>query len=100
MHKLESVLIFWEFETQTDYPIPTKRLDLVLINKKKRTFHLVHFAFQVDHGVKRKERKKINNYLDLARELKKQWSMKVMVILIVIGTLGTVPKGQKRDGMK
>ena len=32
-----------------------------------------------------------NNKLDLARELKKLWNMKVMVIPIVFGALGMVP---------
>ena len=31
--------------------------------------------------------------MDLARERKKLWNMKVTVILIVIGALGTVTKG-------
>ena len=39
---------------------------------------------------KKKER---NKYIDLARELKKLWNMKVTVIPIVIGALGKIPKG-------
>ena len=31
-------------------------------------------------------------YLDLTRELKKQWNLKVTIIPIVIGALGTVTK--------
>ena len=34
-----------------------------------------------------------NKYLDLARELKKLWNMKVTIILIVTGAFGTVTKG-------
>ena len=34
-----------------------------------------------------------DKYLDLARELKKLWNMKVTVIPIVIGAFGTVTKG-------
>ena len=34
-----------------------------------------------------------NNNLDLARELKKLWNMKVTVIPIVIDALGTITKG-------
>ena len=45
---------------------------------------------------KRKESKKIDRYLDLARKQKKQqqtnWNMRVTVISIVVGALGTVPK--------
>ena len=32
-------------------------------------------------------------YLDLARELKKLWNMKVTIIPIAIGAFGTVTKG-------
>ena len=43
--------------------------------------------------VKIKESEKISKYLDLARELKKMWNMKMTVIPIVIGTLGKELKG-------
>ena len=43
--------------------------------------------------VKLKESEKKDKYLDLARELKKQWNVKVMVIPFVIGALGAVTKG-------
>ena len=43
------------------------------------------FAVPVDHRVKIKENKKRDKYLNLARELKKQWDMKVMMIPTVIG---------------
>ena len=42
MHKPESVLenetfkILWDFEIQTDHLIPTRKSDLVIINKKKK----------------------------------------------------------------
>ena len=39
------------------------------------------------------ERKKNDKYLDLARELKKLWNMKVIVKPFIIGALGTVTKG-------
>ena len=42
-----------------------------LINKKKRTCHLLNFILWVDHRMKIKESEKINQYLDFARELKK-----------------------------
>ena len=39
-----------------------------------------------------KEIKKRDKHLDLAREQKKLWNMKVTVIPIVSGALGTFPK--------
>ena len=51
------------------------------------------FAVQTDQRVKTKRYRKRDNYLDLARELKKLWNIKVTVIQIVTGALRTIPKG-------
>ena len=45
-----------------------------------------------DHRIKLKECEKKDKYLDLARELKKLWNIKVTIIPIVIGAFGTVTK--------
>ena len=45
------------------------------------------FAASTDHRVKLKENEKKDKYLNLARELKKLWYMKVMIIPIVIGLI-------------
>ena len=37
-------------------------------------------------------RQQKGNYLDLAREQKKQWNMKMIMIPVVVGVLGTVTK--------
>ena len=46
-----------------------------------------------DHRIKLSECVKNNKYLDLARELKKLWNMKVSIIPIMIGAFATVTKG-------
>ena len=60
--------------------------------KKKRTHRIVDFAFSTDDRVKLKESEKKDMYLNIFRELKTPWNMKVTVIPIVIGVLGTVIK--------
>ena len=45
------------------------------------------------HKINLKESEKKGKYLDLARELKNLWNMKVTIVPIVIGALGTVTKG-------
>ena len=60
--------------------------------KKKRTCRIMDFAFRADHGVKLKECEKRDKYLDLAKERKNLWNIKVTIIPIVIGALGTVTK--------
>ena len=60
---------------------------------KKRNCCIVDFAFPADRGIKIKESEKRDKFLDLARELRNLWSMRVKVIPIVISALGTIPKG-------
>ena len=60
---------YGNFNIQTDPLIRARRPALVIINKKK---------------------KRICKYVDLARELKKLWNMKVTIVPIVIGALGTI----------
>ena len=66
---------------------------IIIIIIIKRTGRIVDFDVPADHSVKLKESQKRDMCLNLARELKKLWNVKVMVISIVIGTLGTVTKG-------
>ena len=80
MHKSKSVLeyemhkIHWNFEIQTDHQIPSGKPDSVIVykKKKKKTNRIMDFAVLADLRVKIKENEKRNNYLDLARELKKK----------------------------
>ena len=61
---------------------------------------MVDFAIPADTRVKIKASGKRNKYLDFARVLKKnkkRWNMKMTVITIVIGALGTIPRGWKSN---
>ena len=89
----DSHILLWDFNIQTDHLIPARRLDLIIINKRKRICKIVDFAVPADHRINLKEGEKKDKYLDLARELKKLWNMKVTIVPIVIGALGTVTKG-------
>ena len=53
----------------------------------------MELAVPANSWIKLKECKKKNKYLDLARELKKLWNMRVTIVPIVIGAFGTVTKG-------
>ena len=89
MHKL-----LWGFEIQTDHLISARRPDLIIINKKKKsTFRIVDFTVPANHRVKIKESEIKDKYIDLTRELKNLWKMKVTVIPFGTGALGTVTKG-------
>ena len=83
----DSHKLLWDFNIQTDHLIPARRLDLIIINKKRESAKLA------DYGINLKESEKKDKYLDLAREIKKLWNMKVTIVPIVVGALGTVNEG-------
>ena len=85
--------LLWDFNIQMDHLIPARTPELIIINKRKRICKIVDFALPADHRINLKESEKKDKYLDLARELKKLWNMKVTIVLIVIAALGTVTKG-------
>ena len=73
--------------------IPARRPDLIIINKRMRTCKIVDFSVPAEYKMNLKESEKKDKYLDLARELKKLWNMKVTIVPIVIDALGTITKG-------
>ena len=66
--------------------------------RKTNAYHTerTKFGDPAEYRVKIKESETIEKFLDLAWELKKLWNMKVMVILIVVGTLGIIMKGLEK----
>ena len=79
-HKPESVLenedykILWDFSIQTDV-IKARRPDLVVVDKKERSYEITDFAVPGDSRLEEKER-----------------DVKVKIIPLVVGSLGATPK--------
>ena len=83
-HKLQ-----WDFNIQMDHLIPARKPNLIIKNQKKGTCKIVDFTLPADYRIKLKEYEKKDKYLDFVRELKKLWNMKVSIIPIAIGAVGT-----------
>ena len=96
-HEPESALegedynILWDFSIQTNNVIEACRPDLV-VDKKKRTCKIIDFAVPVDSRIEEKKKAKIEKYQYLRRELQKIWNVRVKIILLVVGSLGAMPK--------
>ena len=80
----------------THHVIEVRRSDMIVVDKVKKTRTIIDFAIPYDSKVNNKEMEKIEKYQDLARELRKLCNMKVKVIPIIIGTLGTTPRQVKK----
>ena len=81
----------WDFNIQTDHLISARRSDLIIINKKENLQNC-ELCCPGSPQEKLTESEKTDKYFDLARKFKKLWKMKVTVIPIIIGVLGTVSK--------
>ena len=83
----------WQYNTNGSPNLGQKTRPYSNQQQKKRTCKIVDFAVLADHRIKLKQCEKKDKYLNLARELKKLWNMKVTIVPIVIGAFGTVTKG-------
>ena len=84
--------ILWDFSIQTDHVIEARKPDLVVVDKKRRTCKIIDFAVPGDSRIEEKEKEKIEKYQDLRRELQKIWNVRVKIIPLVVGSLGSIPK--------
>ena len=87
----ENYKLLWDFSIRTDHNIEARRPDLVLVDKSKKSCHIIDMAIPEDSEAKEKEAEKVEKYQNLARELRRMWEVKTKVVPIVLGALGTVP---------
>ena len=85
------VTIYWDKPIKTDRKVSYNRPDVVVIDREENTWYIVDFAIPMDHHVKEKEEEKIDKYMDLAAEVRRQFRVKTVIVPIVLGALGTVP---------
>ena len=82
----------WDFHIQTDHVTEAQRPDLVVVDKKERSWRINDFAVPGDSRIDDKEKQKIEKYQNLGRELQKICNVKVKIIPLVLGYLGATPK--------
>ena len=56
-----------------------------------REENIVDFAILMDHHVKEKEEEKIDKCMDLPAEVRRQFTVKTVIVPIFLGALRTVP---------
>ena len=72
---------------------------MVVVDKKEKICKIIDFAVPGDSRIEEKEKDKIEKYQDLGKELQKLWNVKVMIMPLVAGSLGAIPK-QFGNGLK
>ena len=64
--------------------IEARRPDIILIAKKERKRIIIDIAVPVDVRVGEKERKKVDKYQNLKREIARLWGLKMVDVVPVV----------------
>ena len=83
--------MYWNKPIRTDRKVSYNRPDVVVIDREENTWYVVDFAIPVDYDVKENEEKRIDEYMDLEVEVRRQFRVKTVFVLIVLRVLGIVP---------
>ena len=98
-HQVEGVMendkakILWDFMIQCDREICHRKPDIVVIDKDKNECIIIDVACPGDHNILKKRNEKIDKYSELRLEISRLWNKKTSIVPIVIGALGSIPKG-------
>ena len=87
--------LLWDFTIQTDRRLLHNRPDIVCIDFVMNHCFLIDIAIPGDSRVLQKISEKQQRYSDLKIEVQKMWSYRASVAPIIIGSLGSIPRGLK-----
>ena len=87
--------LLWDFTIQTDRRLLHNRPDIVCIDFVMNQCFLIDIAIPGDSRVLQKISEKQQHYSDLKIEVQKMWSYRASVAPIIIGSLGSIPRGLK-----
>ena len=82
--------LWWNKAVQTSRRLDHNRPGVILIDKLKRHWTIIDFSVPNDKNVVDKEKEKIENYRDLAKEIRKVHKVRTKIVPLVIGSLGVV----------
>ena len=90
------VTVLWDQTVHTDREVTINRPDIIIKNKKEKTFTLTDVAILTDRNVVQKEAEKKLKYKSLCIEIQQMWNLKCTVIPVIIGATGIVTRSLKK----
>ena len=96
-HKVESVIendivkILWDVCIQVDRQIEHRRPDIVVMEKNTNKCLIIDVTCPVDNNLILKRNEKLDNYSELRLEIARMWDKETLIVLIIIGALGSIP---------
>ncbi|KAI5721426.1 hypothetical protein M8J77_020648 [Diaphorina citri] len=88
----EEITIIYDQQIHTDRTVPANKPDIVVKNVKDKKCVLIDVSVPCDANLISKEAEKKLKYRTLAIEVSKMWNLKTIIVPVIIGALGTIPK--------
>ena len=88
--------ILWDVMIQCYREIKARKPNIVVVNKNKKSCAIIDVAIPGDIRVSKKEKKNIERYRKLKREIKRMWNIRsIKVIPVAVRTLCSTSKKLK-----
>ena len=89
--------VLWNQAVHTDREVTANRPDIIIENKKEKTFTLIDVAIAADRNVVQKEAEKKLKYKSLCIEIQRMWNLKCTIVPVIIGATGIVTRSLKKN---
>ena len=89
----QTATILLDMPNQNDKEIKANRPDIVVKDRKERTYLLIDMSIPTERNTSLETMEKLTKYKDLEIQIEKTWGMKTTTVPVIIGTVGLVKKG-------
>jgi len=97
VYEQEDVKVLWNQAVHTDTEVTANRPDIIIKNKKEKTWVLIDVAMPADRNVVQKDAEKKLKYKNVCIDIQQMWNTKCMIVPVIIGATGTVTIGLRKN---
>jgi len=76
--------IMWDVSVITDRTVLANRPDIVLCDKRDKTYPLFDIAIRNDPNINAKDTEKLSKYKDLENEVSRMWKVRIKTVPVII----------------
>ena len=99
MVNINEITILWNHSIITDRKILANRPDVVIHDRKSKSWMLIDISVPDDKNIALKEAEKMIKYKDLEIEINRMWNVETKVVPVVVGALGIEKRLRERSGV-
>jgi len=91
------VTVLWNQAVHTDRDVTANRPDIIIKNKKEKTYTLIDVAIPADKNAVQKEAEKKLKYKSLCLEIQRMWNLICTIVPVINGAIGIVMRSLRKS---